>query len=81
MYQLEAPPNMQVKQSYFRTLFNIGFGSPRTDVCSTCLELTERAKVEKDTNRKATLGTELKVHKLRAKAFFSFLKNVEDGQK
>lgn len=34
--------NLQVKKAYFRkifnTHFNLGFGSPRTDVCSTCLQ-------------------------------------------
>lgn len=68
------------KLSYFLTIFNsnfnIGFGSPRTDVCSTCLELGERIKVEQDATKKHTLQTKLEVHKIRAKAFFSFLKEV-----
>lgn len=38
------------KSSYFRfifnTQFNFGFGSPKTDVYSTCLSLCERIKVE-----------------------------------
>lgn len=38
------------KNSYFRfifsTAFNIGFGSPASDVCSTCLSLAERIKAE-----------------------------------
>lgn len=38
------------KLSYFRfifnTQFNFGFGSPKKDVCSTCLSLRERIKVE-----------------------------------
>lgn len=37
-----------VKLEYFRkifnTHFNLGFGSPATDVCSTCLSLSERIK-------------------------------------
>lgn len=36
------------KENYFRHIFNtdydIGFGSPRTNVCSTCLQLTEKIK-------------------------------------
>lgn len=40
--------NPDVKECFFRNIFNssynIGFGSPRTDACSTCLELSERLK-------------------------------------
>lgn len=64
-------PQSSVKQSYFRHIFNrefnLGFGTPSTDVCSTCIELNERIKKENE------LMTALRVHKLRAKAFFKML--------
>lgn len=64
-----------VKASYFRiifnTSFNIGFGCPATDVCSTCLTLKEKVKHEKDVSKKNQLK---RVHDLRAKAFYSLLK-------
>lgn len=37
---------LRVKRGFFRRVFNrnysLGFGSPRTDVCSTCLQLLEK---------------------------------------
>ena len=46
-----------VKKSYFRNIFNnyynIGFGSPQTDVCSKCLELSGRIKHETDVSKKS----------------------------
>lgn len=48
----ELNPNSPVKQSYFRAVFNqdfnLGFGSPRTDLCSKCLEIQEKIKNEND---------------------------------
>lgn len=67
-----------VKESYFRfvfnTKFNIGFSSPKTDVCSKCTELKERIKNEKDSVKNNSLKNELKIHKLRANAFYDFLR-------
>lgn len=48
MYKQKADEEIQVKFSYFdyvfTTFFNVGFGSPKTDACSTCIELEERIK-------------------------------------
>lgn len=73
--EMKTDPSMiMVKESYFRhifnTCYNIGFGSPRTDVCSTCLQLAGKIKVAKGEELKMKLTTERKLHKLRAKAFF-----------
>lgn len=71
-------PNLQVKRSYFRhvfnTNFNIGFKAPATDVCSTCSMFKESYKVEKSTDRKNDLMRRFTVHKRRAKAFFKLLR-------
>ena len=52
MYNLEASNESKVSISFFRNIFvrnfNLSFGSPRTDVCSTCLRLTESMKTEND---------------------------------
>lgn len=49
--QVESEELKSVKLSYFRfifnTKFNYGFGSPRSDVCSTCLSFQEQIKAEK----------------------------------
>lgn len=75
--------NFPVKESYFRLIFNteynIGFGTPRTDVCSTCLQLTEKIKRCNDQDTKARLLTEKKVHKMKAEAFYQILREPEEG--
>lgn len=79
-YNDQTAEHLRVKALYFRnifnTCFNLGFGSPRVDVCSTCLQLTEKIKVanEADKNR---LMIEKTVHKKRAKAFFNMLKTED----
>lgn len=82
MYQ-SGNNGQPVKKSYFRQIFNtkynLGFGSPRTDVCSTCLQLTEKIKSCSDEKTKTTLMTEKRIHKMRADAYFSLLKEKEDG--
>lgn len=68
--------NLRVKSSYFRifnTNFNIGFKSPATDLCSTCIMLTEQIKHCKKDKEKKRLIARKKIHKLRAKAFFKLL--------
>lgn len=78
-------PELQVKCSYFRsvfsTQFNIGFKSPSSDVCSTCLMYKERIKIEKDSKIKNMLMIESAVHKKRGKAFFELLRQEKPGMK
>ncbi|CAH2003047.1 unnamed protein product, partial [Acanthoscelides obtectus] len=68
----------KVSQDNFIISFNLGFGSPRTDVCSKCLELGERIKLEQDEEKIQQLITESRIHKLRAKAFFALLREKRD---
>lgn len=74
--------NPKVKESYFRTIFNenfnLGFGLPRSDICSLCLRYSEEIQRCTD-NNKVRLISELRFHKLRAKAFFSILKESRPG--
>ncbi|CAG5046127.1 unnamed protein product [Parnassius apollo] len=71
-----------VKKSYFRAIFNqdfnLGFGNPRTDVCSKCIELNGKIKMENDQEKQKDLMIEKRVHKLRAKAFFQLLQEKSD---
>jgi len=43
MYNEEAHADLKVKKGYFRkvfnTNFNLGFKSPQSDMCSTCISL------------------------------------------
>ncbi|CAF4935334.1 unnamed protein product [Pieris macdunnoughi] len=85
MFMESDDAHTSVKGSYFRRIFNthynLGFGAPKTDVCSKCLELNEKIKIETDPNKKNELIIEKRVHSLRAKAFFEKLKEKEDGLK
>ncbi|XP_050063915.1 uncharacterized protein LOC126552866 [Aphis gossypii] len=83
IYNDEAEDLLKVKESYFRhifcTEFNIGFGTPSTDACSTCISLSEKIKHSDCSTKKNELKTELKLHKLKANAFYSKLKeNKQD---
>lgn len=70
-------PDLPVKECFFRyifnTKFNLGFNSPQTDVCSRCLQFTEKIKHLNDSKEKQNLMTEQRIHKLRSKAFFEAL--------
>lgn len=76
---------LRVKSTYFRTIFNtcfnIGFKSPATDLCSTCVMLTEQIKHCKNEKQKKRLIARKKIHKLRAKAFFALLQEENPGTK
>lgn len=67
-----------MKESYFRhifcTEFNIGFGTPSTDACSTCISLAEKIKHSDCITKKNELKIEPILHKLKANAFYSKLK-------
>lgn len=77
-YNAEVVDSLKVKKSYFRHIFNtkynLSFGTPRTDVCATCLKFNEQMKREKDVSRRNNLIVAQRLHKLRAKAFFEKVK-------
>ena len=64
----------------FSKKFNLGFGSPRTDVCSQCESLRLRIKNEQKSNERQKLITEYRIHKLRAKRFYEELRSTKDGE-
>lgn len=81
IYNGKVEENLKVKESYFRYIFNrkfnIGFGSPRLDMCSTCIELKERMKLEQNPEKKNDLLVQRTIHKKRAKAFYDHLKEED----
>lgn len=83
MYNSGVAVYLQVRQCFFRSIFvrkyNIGFGSPKVDVCSKCLQFSEKIKQASTLEEKATIITEQRLHKLRAKAFYKLLQ--EDDPK
>lgn len=64
---------LKVKESYFRhifrTYFNIGFGSPRTDECSTCIAFSEQIKHCNDPDVKNNLMAKQRCQKIESKSF------------
>lgn len=75
----------KVKYSFFRNIFNFDFNmsfkTPTTDACSTCIQLQSQIKISTNATQKNYLIMRLRVHKLRASAFYSILKNQnEDNQ-
>lgn len=85
LYNAENDSDLRVQQSFFRKIFNtyynIGFGSPRTDVCSACISLQERIKTERDPLKKQELMTEKRIHRLKYKAFYQILQDNDPSIK
>nr|CAH7751566.1 unnamed protein product [Callosobruchus chinensis] len=73
MYNESVQGNLKVKKTFFREIFlrdyNIGFGSPVTDACSKCIELSERIKAEKDEQKKVMLMMEKRIHTAKSGFF------------
>lgn len=85
IYNSQAEHELKVKKSYFRYIFNtnynLGFGTPRTDVCATCLKFESEMKMQKDVEERNKLMVAQRLHKLRAKAFFEMVKEERPGLK
>ncbi|KAF9806466.1 hypothetical protein SFRURICE_001261 [Spodoptera frugiperda] len=79
MYNKSCAIELKVKGSYFRSIFNtkfnLGFKVPRVDVCSTCTELAEKIKKCTDGNLKQTYMAQKRIHTLKYKEFYKFLKD------
>lgn len=78
-YLHRVPELMHVKLTYFRKYvnanYNIAFGTPMTDCCSTCLRTKEQLKVATSLEVRQKLNIEHRVHMTKAKAFFKLLKH------
>lgn len=85
LYNKQCEVNERVNYKFFSRIFNnkfnIGFGSPATDICSLCTRRKLEIKLAKDESVKANLTTDLKVHKLRAKQFYSLMKEAKKERK
>lgn len=83
MYNTQSEEELKVKQCFFRhvfrTKFNIGFGSPRTDECSTCISFHEQIKHSHDPQEKQNMMAAQRCHKLKAKSFYNMLKEKREN--
>ena len=84
MYNESVPETLKVRESYFRSYFNrnynIGFGTPKTDVCSTCLRVKEELKIERNERKRIDIIMQHRVHKLKSKAIFQLLKEIKKNR-
>ena len=83
MFMQQDDANKQIHYniywSVFHYHFNLGFGSPATDVCSTCVSYKLKAKQESITpEEKAMLITSLEVHRRKARMFYTKLNTPVD---
>ncbi|XP_050307232.1 uncharacterized protein LOC126743979 [Anthonomus grandis grandis] len=83
---LEKHPNQKVSFSFYRCFFrknfNLSFGRPQVDVCSTCELLNNKIKDQNlNDTAKRTAVAELIVHKRRAKKCYSKItKDIEEKE-
>ena len=75
-------PEQQVKYHTYYTVFvqdfNLGFGNPKTDVCSFCTGHKTKLSYEEDEEKKRTLVTELLVHRSRSRKFYQLMSTKPD---
>lgn len=78
LYNEKVAIELKVNYKYFSRIFNnnfnIGFGSPATDVCGYCVRTGTQINNADDLNIKSRLKTQLKVHKFRATQFYKLMK-------
>ena len=75
-------PGAGVSYSMYRHVlvseYNVAFGEPRCDVCSTCAWFEEKLRLERDEYLKRSIETEQSLHKSQAKKFYALLKEPQD---
>lgn len=72
--------SLSKNKSVFYKHFNLGSGNPRTDTCSSCAKLLLELKSTVDLEQKNNIRTDYRLHKLRAKRFFSILNENNDNE-
>ncbi|CAG4990204.1 unnamed protein product [Colias eurytheme] len=82
-YNSSVPANLRVSRSMFYDIFykdfNIGFSCPSSDACNVCTLWSNKIKNECDPAKKQILMVEKRVHKLRANAFYQYMKDEVEG--
>lgn len=74
-----VPVRYEIFRRIFNRYFNLSFKSPAPDACSKCIQLKEVIKRELDTGKKQLLKAQLRIHKLKAKCFYTSLKTQGVG--
>nr|CAI5834638.1 unnamed protein product [Callosobruchus analis] len=86
--QYLATQNEEIPKVSFSTFnrifyneFDIGFKSPASDICSMCQRLKHSILREKDPIKKQEFITERRVHRLKADAFYSLMRETPPNTK
>lgn len=79
MFNNAMIPAHKVSYSFFWTVFNhdfnLGFGNPRVDTCTTCENLQNRLKISNlNTKEKERYMSEKRIHRLRYESFYQLLR-------
>lgn len=78
-----AYPDLVVAYDYHRSVFcenfNIGFGSPAVDKCSTCTSLESRINVATGQEKKELI-VQMNAHKARSNVFFEKLRQDNESE-
>jgi len=86
MYELFVKENPNLKEqisykyylNYYKMHFGFSFGRPQVDVCSTCESLSVKLKdPHLCENSKRAVVAEMMVHKIRAKKFYTAMKQAQ----
>lgn len=76
--QRGEPINPTVKYDYYRTYFNthfnLAFGTPKVDTCTTCDEVDTKMRDVSDANEKKKLQEEKELHLRQAQQFYTELR-------
>ncbi|CAG4969721.1 unnamed protein product [Colias eurytheme] len=76
--------NVPVRYEFFRRIFNknfnLSFKSPATDACSKCIQLKKVLKENRTQQKKQLKIAQLRIHKLKAKCFYTSLKTQGDNE-
>lgn len=78
---IQTDESTKVSKMMFRrmfNMFNLGFRSPASDICSLCQKLTHLIRTSEG-KKKIDLMTQKRVHKLRAAAFYKLMKEKVDN--
>lgn len=66
-------------KTVFYKQFNLGFGNPHSDTCSTCKELELKLKATKSEEQRQAYRTQLRLHSTRAKTFHCIMITHTEG--
>lgn len=84
LYNKSVDTEYQVNYKFFSRIFNnafnIGFGTPASDVCGFCVRHQNQISICKETTEIEKLKLTLKVHKMRGQQFYKLMKdNTENS--